>query len=262
MTETPCRCCHAVALRFGQARLLGRHDVAYFRCTTCGFIQPEEPHWLGEAYAEAIAATDLGLVRRNLLQAPVVRAVLRACFNPAGHFVDYGGGYGLLVRMLRDDGYDFLRHDPMCRNLFAQGFDAAPGEQAELVTAFEVFEHLVDPPAELEKMLTFSRSILFSTLLVPDPAPQPGDWWYYCLETGQHVALYTAEALRRLGARHGLRLLTDGRSLHLLPDRPVNAALFRLASRQRLAHAVAAFTRRPSLLLPDVAHIRTTLPRA
>jgi len=55
---------------------------------------------------------------------------------------------------------------------------ARVGRRYELVSAFEVFEHLVNPLEEIERMLRLSDSILFSTLLVPTPAPGLADWWY------------------------------------------------------------------------------------
>jgi len=39
-----------------------------------------------------------------------------------------------------------------------------------------VFEHLAKPLDEIPKMLALAPNLLFSTLLVPDPAPQPGQW--------------------------------------------------------------------------------------
>jgi hypothetical protein len=225
-TNTPtesCRACGHPTAPYTTARVLNRHDVRYDRCPQCGLIQTETPHWLNEAYSEAIAGSDTGLLRRNFILAATTQSIIRSYFRPDGRFVDYGGGYGALVRLMRDAGHDFRRHDPMCANLFARGFDAAPPAQPdyELVTAFEVFEHLVQPREEMARMLAFSRNILFSTLLQPSAAPTPDTWWYYCLDTGQHVTLYTRAALEALGRAHGLRLVTDGKQLHLFTDQRI-----------------------------------------
>jgi hypothetical protein len=37
-----------------------------------------------------------------------------------GTFVDIGGGYGLLTRLMRDRGFDFYWKDPHCENIFAK----------------------------------------------------------------------------------------------------------------------------------------------
>ena len=49
------------------AKLLNKYDVQYFYCEETGLLQTEEPYWLDEAYDQAIAATDTGILRRNFL---------------------------------------------------------------------------------------------------------------------------------------------------------------------------------------------------
>lgn len=220
-----CKVCAKPAPPFGAATVLGRHAVHYFRCERCGFIQTEAPFWLEEAYSSAMTRSDLGLAGRNVAMAQVTEAVLLAFFDPNARFVDYGGGYGLLVRLMRDRGFDYYRSEKYAANLFAQGFDAPPGEYA-LLTAFEVFEHLVEPRAEIEQMRAWSSSLLFSTVLVPDPPPPLDAWWYYGLDHGQHVALYTRRSLEIVAAELGLRLISNGRNVHLLTDRRMPAPAF------------------------------------
>lgn len=236
----PCRVCRAGSQPFGTAQVQGKYQVAYFRCEACGFVQTEEPYWLAEAYADAITATDVGLVRRNREMAAAAQSVILALFEPNAEFVDYGGGYGLLTRMLRDAGLRFFWYDRYCQNLFARGYEAEPSapQRYALLTAFEVFEHLVDPLAELDSMLGLADSVLFSTNLIGERPPPLGTWWYYGLEHGQHVALYTLPALQALAAAKGLMLVSDGVSMHLFTRRPVSQMLFRLAVHQRLAPLV------------------------
>jgi len=239
---------------FGQAMVLGRHDVRYYRCPACGFIQTETPYWLAEAYSSAITRSDLGLVSRNLLCARLTPLVIVTLFDRRARFLDYGGGYGLFVRLMRDQGFDFYRHDRYAENLFAAGFDAAdrPAAGYELVTAFEVFEHLVEPRAEMEQMLAYSRHILFSTRLTPEPAPDLQSWWYYGLDHGQHVALYSRQALRVLGQQFGLRLYSCGRDWHLFTEKNLPPAVFVFVCRLGLRLPwLAKFFQLPSLLAAD-----------
>ena len=175
--EKICNICDSANEPFGTGLVLNKHDVTFFRCPRCGFIQSETPYWLDEAYASAIGSSDIGYVTRNVALARVTRALIALGFDPDKRFVDYGGGYGMFVRLMRDAGYDFWRSDRFCENLFAQGFDVTSQEQEntfELLTAFEVFEHLVDPRAELEQMLKLAPAIFFSTVILPEPAPPIG----------------------------------------------------------------------------------------
>ncbi len=248
-----CKICEAESAFFCRARILSRHDIAYFRCPACGFVQTEEPFWLDEAYRNAIADADVGLVQRNLRRVPVVMAVIRSFFRGNGKFIDYGGGYGLLVRLMRDAGFDFFHYDRHCLNLFAKGFKAEPpgGNEYELLTAMELFEHLADPMGEVGRMLDYSRSIFFTTELVPTPTPRPGEWWYYALDQGQHVAFYTRKSLEIMAERLRLSLVTDGTSRHLLTERPVAPLLFSIVSKYKTGVLLSPFLRRKSLIPID-----------
>lgn len=239
------------------AKILGKYDAVYFRCVSCGFIQTEAPHWLPESYASAINEIDLGPVNRAITTSKLIEGLVLSSFDKSAKFVDYGAGYGVLVRLMRDRGFDFYWHDLYCENLFAKHFVAKLGEKFELLTAFEVFEHLVDPLAEIKSMLGYSDNILFSTLLVPPGAKTADDWWYFAPEHGQHVAFYTVDALEFVAKVYDLHLSTDGIGMHLLSRKPISNRRFGFFARGALAsQLVRRFLRtrmrKKSLLLDDV----------
>lgn len=250
-TTISCRVCNSPADFFATARILGKHDISYYHCKNCFFIQTESPYWLNEAYADAIIKSDIGLVSRNVSFCKHTKLLINTVFNPNAKFVDYGGGYGMYVRLMRDAGFDFYRADPHCQNLFSQGFDATPGTQYEALTAFEVFEHLAEPVQTVAEMLTYSKSILFSTRLMPNPPPNPDAHWYYALEGGQHVALYHQRSLEVLAERFGLYLATDGRGLHLMTPHRAATRWFKLALRPLLLRLFKWPKSRRSLLSRD-----------
>lgn len=252
-----CKICERVSPAWAKTLVLKKYNVQYYQCENCGFIQTEEPYWLSEAYSDAIARNDIGLVNRNLEMIAPTRAVLLSFFDCNARFIDYGGGYGLFVRLMRDRGLDFDRADKYAPNLFAQGFDAEEEgvHQYELLTAFEVFEHLVNPLDEIRRMLLYSRSILFSTFLLPVPPPDLEQWWYYSLDYGQHVALYTWRSLEVMAQKLNLNFYSNGMSFHLLTEKKISPAMFRFISHGKAAR-LANFVLRQrlmhqSLLAPD-----------
>jgi hypothetical protein len=202
--------------------------------------------------------SDLGYVGRNVGLSKITRALLSALFNPNGEFVDYGGGYGMFVRLMRDAGFRFYRYDRHCENLFAQGFDwedlpdsSRNRATFELVTAFEVFEHLANPIEEIDSMLKIAPNVLFSTILLPEPPPLPGQWWYFVLEYGQHISFYSRKSLGLIAQKFGLYLYTDGNRFHLLSRRKLSPALFRLIIRHPFPQLINFFWNRPTLLAAD-----------
>jgi len=223
-----CKICQSESPKFASARILEKYDVDYFQCANCGFVQTEDPFWLEEAYSEPIANSDVGLVYRNTYLSNVTENLIYNLFNHNAKFVDYGAGYGLFVRTMRDKGFNFYWHDKYCENIFAKGFLAEKPENKvyEVVTAFEVFEHLVNPLTEIESILDFSRNILFSTELLPDTNPKPNEWWYYALLEGQHISLYTTKALSIIAEKFKLNLYSNGSSLHLLTQKQISPLIF------------------------------------
>ena len=218
-STSTCRVCGHASRALFSGPLLGR-PVAYFECGLCGYVQTESPFWLNEAYSEAINRSDTGILRRNAFNLRMVVCTLALLGQLRGRVVDCAGGYGLLVRMLRDAGVQAFWRDPYCTNLVARGFEATD-EQADLVTAFEVLEHFVDPMLEIEKLFALAPSVLVSTNLIPAPAPPPGTWWYYAPEHGQHIGFYRVATLHYLAKRFGRHLQSDGKQFHLFTTQPL-----------------------------------------
>ena len=201
-----------------KAKILSGYEVSFFRCNETGFVQTEEPYWLQEAYSSAITTLDIGLVQRNLEMADIAHPMIMKYFDHTASFLDYAGGYGLFTRLMRYKGFDFYNTDKYCDNLFAEYHDlkfAEQGKRFELTTAFEVFEHLPSPIVEISEMMAYSDNLLFSTVIIPDKIPAPGEWWYYSLETGQHISFYTIESLKYIAKKFDKHFYSNGKNVHL-----------------------------------------------
>lgn len=119
----------------------------------------------------------------------------RILANKENKYIDYGGGFGIFTRLMRDIGFDFYWYDPYTKNEVANCFEANLNEKYDVLTIFEGFEHFTHPQEDLEKMLQLADTIIFSTTLVPKETPNTNNWWYYWFEHGQHIALYSKESL-------------------------------------------------------------------
>ena len=226
-----CKICESDSVFLANIKVLGKYQVDYFQCSNCGFVQTEEPFWLQEAYSKAIASTDVGLVFRNLMFSSIASKLIFNFFNHEAKFLDYGGGYGLFVRLMRDNGFDFYWIDKFCENIFAKGFEFLERQdnqilKLEMGTAFEVVEHLGNPVNDIREILKYSRNFLFSTELLPDVGYHPDEWWYYSLDEGQHISLYTHKSLTILADKLNLNFYSNGSSLHLFTEKVLPDNLF------------------------------------
>jgi hypothetical protein len=201
MTE-PCRLCGAETENYLTLPVLGQYDVRYYHCKECDLLQTETPYWLDKAYSSTISALDTGAISRNVfctrLTILVGRLLRVARTLPC---LDYGGGHGVFTRMMRDGGRNFKWCDKYGPNLFARGFEGDPKTPHAFVTAFEVFEHLVNVRDELGSLFGPGHNfVLVGTVL---HANQDEKWWYFVPESGQHVAFYSRRTMQHIGDRFG-----------------------------------------------------------
>jgi len=210
-----CPVCRGRMKYYFTAQVLYKYNVLYHQCIQCGLIQTETPYWLDEAYDTAIADLDVGLVQRNIQLSALVAMVLDRYFEPTAKYLDFAGGYGLFVRMMRDKGFDFYRHDTFCENIFAKYFDiptlSGNNLSFELVTAFEVLEHFFDPLDKLEKIFKITDSVLLTTEILPKNISNIGDWLYFAPETGQHITFYTDDSIHWIAEKLNVSCYTDAK---------------------------------------------------
>ena len=216
-----CKICGSAVRELFKRTIMNKYDVQYFQCTTCDFIQTETPFWLDEAYKNSLNIEDTGIIKRNLLMAKRTSVIISFLFDRKSQYLDYGGGTGLFVRLMRDYGYDFYWNDPYTENIFSRGFegDISSTQQYRAVTTFECFEHFIDPRTEINKMLSLAPAIIFSTEIFTGNAPLPENWPYYYFSHGQHISLYSLKSLRILADVYNLQLLTNNKSFHVLTPR-------------------------------------------
>ena len=198
--------------------------VDYFLCETCGFcFAPEFRQWTHADFQNRIYNADYLKVDPDCSQArPQANArLLQQAFRlPADvSHLDYGGGEGLLSRLLAEAGWQSRSFDPFQGDTNS---GTAPSSCYGLVTAFEVFEHVVDPHAlvgRLKGLLARPGLIVFSTLL-SDGQIAPGkklDWWYAAPRNG-HLSLFSRTSLMRLAQQHGLNIFSFSPDLHAMWD--------------------------------------------
>ena len=81
---------------------------------------------------------------------------------------------------------------------------------------------------EIEKIFSLTDFVLFSTELITVPAPSTNNWWYYCLEHGQHISIFSNKTLEYIAKKYGYNLISNGRNLHIFSKKKLNNRIFLL----------------------------------
>jgi len=260
MTERDIQCniCRSNSLPLEKEVILNKYRVQYYSCGNCGFIQTESPYWLEEAYSSAIARSDIGLIGRNIKLSNFCSTFIPIFSNRGGPFLDYGGGNGMFVRIMRDKGFEFYWQDIYTSNQFAEGFEASQDQKFSLLTAFEVFEHLPQPLEIIADMFKYSDTLIFTTRLLPRWNIKPHEWWYFTPDTGQHVSLYSRRSLELIAEKFNVRLSSNGVSIHVYSRRTVSDIVLKAFSFIPLASVLSSLLNISRRSLLDQDYYRLT----
>jgi SAM-dependent methyltransferase len=141
-------------------------------------------------------------------------------FSDSFSHLDYGGGNGLMTKLLCDSGWRSTSYDPFNE----KNIDVDQLGRYDLITAFEVFEHVADIKAlmlDLQRLLSANGVILFSTALsdgnIPDD--QRLTWWYASPRNG-HISLFSKKSLLSLSKRNRFNLASNWIELHAFYTKP------------------------------------------
>ncbi|MFT3802870.1 MAG: methyltransferase domain-containing protein [Burkholderiaceae bacterium] len=196
--------------------------VYYARCGGCGFCWAPELHrWPMEKFSALIYNDGYDAVDPDYLDVrPTANAMLLRSMFPdlpsSVRHLDYGGGHGALARRLRGANWTSVSYDPFVDDGIADDWRG----QFQLITAFEVFEHVPDVGSllsNLSSLLSADGVVLFSTL-VSDGEIDPGrklDWWYASPRNG-HISLFSKMSLLLLAKTAGFSFGSFSNGLHAI----------------------------------------------
>jgi len=121
--------------------------------------------------------------------------------------LDFGSGDGRLTEKLLKAGFDSTAYDPFVH------FEA-PAGKFNLITVFEVFEHVPDPQRLMRHLASYldDEGLILASTNVSD-GQDIGGWWYAAPRNG-HISLFSRKSLKTLAVQHGLEPLIDGNGGH------------------------------------------------
>ena len=194
--------------------------VYFYRCQTCGFTfadmfdQWTSLNFFTHIYNEEYVKVDPEFVTIRPQNMARFIASLFDQQKASISVLDYGGGEGMLADLLDRDGYrSAVAYDP-----FGTTTAIRPAGQYDLITCFEVMEHVPDPLGTVADMAGFLKAegvIVFSTLLQPKNFDQIKlEWWYASPRNG-HISLFSRSALKRAWASVEFQCASLNANLHM-----------------------------------------------
>lgn len=199
---------------------LSGKPIYYFRCPKCGFCSaPEMVSWSKERFLADIYNDDYATVDPDYAsERPVTNARMLTAMFPAfagRRHLDFGGGNGVLSQALQDSHWSSTSFDP----LVDTGINPENLGHFDLISAFEVFEHVPDIHQVLGLLSSSLRAeavLVFSTGLSDGEIIPNGrlTWWYAAPRNG-HISLFSRASLEHLAKRYGFGFQSMKPWLHM-----------------------------------------------
>jgi SAM-dependent methyltransferase len=195
-------------------------EIALLECAECGFGYFSDMHgWPEEKFRNEIYNGDYHLCDPPFREErpKKLAAWLAGNLCPCD-LVDFGGGQGRLAALLVEKGFRAHSYDPFYGQTF-YGEKGLPGDAADVVTAFEVVEHVPDQRSLFRSLRTLCRAdglIVFSTLLKSKYLTD--DWWYASPRNG-HVSFHSTDSLKRMMAESRLASISLSQEIHVAASR-------------------------------------------
>lgn len=207
----------------------GEGPFGYLRCRQCGAVFAEErlpPEALGRYYPPNYAAYTAPskvswLARATKTIGMRQRRRLVECLCQGGNLLDIGCGNGDFVETMQATGRwqtsGLERDEGAVRIARARGLNIHQGQIPEvalapnmfdIITLWDVLEHLEDPWDTLKSIIPWLRPGGFLVLRTPDAASQQArtfDQWWAGYDAPRHRIIYTSQALERLLKACGLK---------------------------------------------------------
>jgi hypothetical protein len=251
-----CGVCKGTLVFFSSGEIL-EYTAEYWQCSSCSSVQVLEPFWTEEAHSRAISILDTGLVSRSIVASRFVGVLIFLEKKLKSRVLDWGGGVGLLARLLRDQGIDTSSFDKYAEGFLVEGFTIQEKdvfEEFEFLLSVECFEHLISPIKTFEKMVANKNYFVFTTELISTPPPDPRkkSWWYYMPESGQHITFASARGIRSFAIGLGFDNYIQVGNLHILSKRRLRL-LTRIVLKNRIFRKIAM------VVVPEVLFRRSSL---
>ena len=197
-------------------------QIPYYECQNCFFIfSPAFDTWSKTDFESHIYNEEYVLGDKPFLEERPIRNanLVAALFHRECDeidILDFGGGAGLLSHELKRANFRAETYDVHYEN------NVKPTRQFDLVTSFEVIEHVphLNQHAWLSNLISLVKPktqarVLLGTELSPCRGKAALDWWYISPRNG-HISIHSRASLQILTKAVDFNLFSVNGSMHFL----------------------------------------------
>ena len=212
---------------------LGSERFSYLRCDRCGVIRldPQPPEerilrYYPPTYEAYLEPHDNWLLRLGRRRGWVrrIKGILRYLPVPVGSVLDVGCATGEFLEMMQQRGWRItgIEPDPQAAGHAWQRLGTGAIRQArleevsfpeasfDLVTLWDVLEHLYDPPQTLRRLASWLSPEGVLALGVPDPESWDARWFgrfWNGWDAPRHLFIFPEKVLEAMSAAAGLQVV-------------------------------------------------------
>jgi hypothetical protein len=212
--------------------------IYYYRCVSCqlvftkAFDQFSSEDWTNIIYNdEYYKKIDLAYEKnRTQLNIEIIQGIKSVIGIKNILGIDYGGGNGLLSRILQQRNIDYHTYDPFGETDI---IDDKIGN-FNLISSFEVLEHLTDPLSAFDRIVELATDkfiLILSTQCsegLLDESNRLANWNYVSPRNG-HVTIFTKKAFISIAKKYSMQYVSVSRGLHLF-GKQINLAPLKYAA--------------------------------
>lgn len=196
-------------------------SVDYCWCESCGFcFSPELHGWALADFEKYVYNAEYLKIDPDYMEVRPSNNAGRVIesfdgFDGKIAHLDFGGGAGVLSNKLVEAGWNSISYDPFVN----KDISVSQLGSFDLITAFEVFEHVPDVKKLMNDLAVLLRQdgvVLFSTLISDDFISKENKlgWWYAAPRNG-HISLFSQQSLAIMAAQNNFYFGSISESYHL-----------------------------------------------
>lgn len=204
----------------GRFLALADFPIYYSRCDNCQFTFAAEMYqWSHQDFKERVYNQEYANVDPDYekTRPEFFSHFLLDIFKETTQIrhLDYGGGNGYLSARLQQHGWDSVSYDPFVD----AELDVHTLGQFNLITVFEVFEHVADVDKlirNLAQLRSAEGLIVFSTLFSDDHlTPSSRMHWWYAAPRNGHISLFSKKSITIIAQQQQWQFGSFNHNIHL-----------------------------------------------